>query len=180
MDATAHTKLPNERTVTITRVFDAPRELMFRLWTEPKHLAQWWGPKVFTNPVCEVDARPGGAILIHMRGPDGVTYPMTGTFHEVVAPERIVFTAVARDLQGNPLLEAFTTVTSEDQRGKTKLTVNARGVGIAPVAPQMLAGMEEGWSQSLEKLAALARVGGDIRPCIVTHRSLEHDSDTPI
>jgi uncharacterized protein YndB with AHSA1/START domain len=67
-----------EQELVLTRVFDAPRELVFKVWTDPKHLARWWGPRGFTNPVCELDLRPGGAILIHMRGPDGTVYPMTG------------------------------------------------------------------------------------------------------
>ena len=65
-----------KREVTITRIIDAPRELVFKAWTDPKHMAQWWGPRYFTNPICEMDVRPGGAILIHMRGPDGVIYPI--------------------------------------------------------------------------------------------------------
>ncbi|HYT14944.1 MAG TPA: SRPBCC domain-containing protein, partial [Burkholderiales bacterium] len=60
---------PNERTVVITRVFDAPRELVWRAWTDPRHMAQWWGPQGFTNPVCEMDVRPGGALRIVMRAP---------------------------------------------------------------------------------------------------------------
>lgn len=144
------------REIDITRVLDAPRDLAFRLWTEPRHMAQWWGPKDFTNPVCDMDARPGGAMRIVMRAPDGAEHPMTGLFHEVVAPERLVFTAVARDASGNPLLEALTRVTFADMGGKTKLTVHATGVGIAAAAPQMLDGMEEGWTQTVDRLAALA------------------------
>jgi uncharacterized protein YndB with AHSA1/START domain len=144
-----------KREITITRVFDAPRDLVFKAWTDPRQMAQWWGPQGFTNPVCELDVRRGGAIRIHMRGPDGVVYPMTGTFREIAAPERLVFTAVAEDQDGNPLLEALTTVTFEEQGGKTKLTVHASAVGLAPVAAQMLEGMQAGWTQSLERLQEL-------------------------
>ena len=77
--------------LTLTRVFDAPRERVWDAWTDPKLLAQWWGPQGFTSPVCEVDARPGGALLIHMSGM-GMLAPMTGIFKEVVKPERLVFT----------------------------------------------------------------------------------------
>ena len=80
------------RELVITRVFDAPLSFAFRVWTSPKHVAQWWGPHGFTNPVCELDARPGSAIRIHMCGPDGTVYPMTGVYQEVVEPERLVFT----------------------------------------------------------------------------------------
>lgn len=143
------------RELTITRIIDAPRALIFKMWTDPKHMAQWWGPRDFTNPVCELDARPDGAIRIHMRGPDGVVHPMTGTFREIVEPERLVFNAVAEDEAGNPLLEALTTITFAEHGGKTKLMVQASAVGIAPVAVQMLEGMEAGWTQSLERLAEL-------------------------
>jgi uncharacterized protein YndB with AHSA1/START domain len=154
MTATADTTLPSKRDLTITRVFDAPRSRVFEMWIDAKHMAQWWGPQGFTNPVCELDVRPGGAIRIHMRGPDGVVHPMTGTFREVAEPERLVFTAVAEDQAGKPLLEALTTVSFAGDRGKTKLTVQASAVGLAPVAPQMLAGMEAGWTQSLQRLGA--------------------------
>jgi uncharacterized protein YndB with AHSA1/START domain len=145
-----------KRELTITRIFDAPRERVFKAWMDPERMAQWWGPKDFTNPVCELESRPGGAIRIDMRAPDGTVHRMTGIFREIVEPALLVFTAVAEDQAGNPLLEALTTVTFAEQGGKTKLTVHATAVGRAPVAPQMLAGMETGWTQSLERLAAVA------------------------
>ena len=145
------------REVVLTRILDAPRALVFRMWTDPEHLARWWGPKGFTNPVCEVDARPGGGMTIVMRAPDGAEHAMTAVFHDVVAPERLAFTVVAIDQAGNRLLEAYTTVTFADHAaGKTQITVEARGVGFVAAAVQMLAGMEQGWSQSLDRLAALA------------------------
>jgi uncharacterized protein YndB with AHSA1/START domain len=67
-----------EREVVITRIYDAPRPLVFKAWIDPKHLKRWWGPGVFTNPVCEVDARVGGAWRIVMRSPDGIDYPCGG------------------------------------------------------------------------------------------------------
>ena len=143
------------REVILTRVFDAPPQLVWTAWTDPRHMAQWWGPKMFTNPVCELDLRPGGAITIHMRAPDGTVYPMTGTFREIVPPTRLVFTSVARDNDGNALLEGHNVITFEDVGGKTKVTVQSRAVGLVSFAPQMLAGMEAGWTQSLEKLAGL-------------------------
>lgn len=155
MTSTAQANPSAARELTITRILDAPRDLVFKAWTDPQHMAQWWGPKGFTNPVCDMDVRPGGKIRIHMRAPDGVVHPMTGVFNEFVPPERLVFTAVAEDMAGNPLLEALTTVTFAEHGGKTKLTVQASAVGLAPTAPQMLAGMEAGWNQSLDRLAAL-------------------------
>jgi uncharacterized protein YndB with AHSA1/START domain len=139
--------------LVITRVYDAPRELLFKLWTDPKHLVQWWGPRDFTNPVCEADARPGGAIRIHMQAPDGRIYPMTGTFDEVVAPERLVFTSGALADDGKPLFEVRTTVLFENDGGKTRLTLRATVIMQTDAAAPYLAGMNEGWSQSLDRLA---------------------------
>jgi uncharacterized protein YndB with AHSA1/START domain len=141
------------RELIITRVFDGPRELVFKAWTNPKDVAQWWGPRGFTNPVCEVDARPGGGIRIVMRAPDGADYPMTGVFREITEPERLVFTNAAVDEQGKPILEGLTTVTFAEHGGKTKLILQTSAVGLVADAARMLEGMEEGWSQSLDRLA---------------------------
>jgi uncharacterized protein YndB with AHSA1/START domain len=144
---------PAERTVVITRIFDAPRALVFKAWTDPAHVAQWWGPKDFTNPVCEMDVRPGGVLRIVMRAPDGAEYPMTGVFREIVPPERLVFTNLAIDRQGKVLLEGLTIVTFADHAGgKTKLTVESRAVARVDYATRMLEGMEAGWTQSIDRL----------------------------
>jgi len=137
----------------ITRVFDAPRELVFKAWTEAEHLKHWWGPKSFTNPVCEIDLQRGGTLRIDMRSPDGTVYPMTGVFQEIKAPERLVFTSVALDGAGASLFEILTTVSFEDQNGKTRLTMEARVLKTAADVSQYLDGMEEGWNQSLDGLA---------------------------
>ncbi|HSC48346.1 MAG TPA: SRPBCC domain-containing protein [Gammaproteobacteria bacterium] len=145
----------SEREIELVRVYDAPRELVFRAWTDPAQLARWWGPEHFTNPVCEVDARVGGELRIVMRAPDGNDYPMRGVFQEVVRPERLVFTNIAVDAEDRPIIEGLTTVTFAEQGGKTKLTLRTRGTAVKPVAIQYLQGMEMGWSQSLTKLATL-------------------------
>jgi len=149
-----------EKSIEITRFIAAPRTLVFEAFTDAKHLAQWWGPKGFTNPVCEIDARPGGAILIHMQAAEGFSHPMTGTVHEVVPHDRFVFTAVARDDAGAALLQSHTTVTFRDEGRGTRLTVKADAKGLVPIARLMLAGMQEGWTQSLEKLAEFAEREG--------------------
>ncbi len=146
-----------ERTVTFTRVLDAPRELVWRAWTDPAHLAQWFGPRGFTSSVPELDARVGGALRIVMHGPDGNHYPMKGVFRTVIAPERLVFSNIAIDNDGNHLLESETTVVLEALGAKTRLTLHSYAKGLVAIAPQMLAGMEAGWSQSLDKLGEVVR-----------------------
>jgi uncharacterized protein YndB with AHSA1/START domain len=138
--------------LVITRVFDAPRDLVFKAWTDPAHLARWWGPERFTNPRCELDLRPGGAIRIDMRSPDGTVYPMAGTFEEIVAPERLVFRSAALNEKGEALFEVLTTVTFAQEADKTKLTMRAHVTKTTAEAEQHLLGMEAGWTQSLQRL----------------------------
>ena len=158
MAAATQTKPLAERELTITRVFDAPRALVFKAWTDPKHVAEWWGPKGFTNPVCEFDARVGGKLRIHMRAPDGTIYPMKGEIRELVVPERLVFTSIAVDAAGRHLLEGLTTVTFADEGGKTKMTLHTKAVAVVEEAAAYLQGMDAGWTQSIDKLQAfLAR-----------------------
>lgn len=152
--ANKSTEQLENRELVITRTFDAPREIVFKMWTDPKHMAQWWGPHGFTNPVCELDVRPGGAIRIDMRDPDGTVYPMTGTFREIVRPERLVFTAEALDQNGAAVLEVMNTVTFEEKNGKTTLTLQAHVAKVAGEGVSYLEGMEAGWTQSLERLAS--------------------------
>ena len=142
-----------QREVVIKRTFDAPRELVFTAWTDSRHMAQWWGPRGFTNPVCEIEPRVGGAIRVVMRSPDGTDHAMKGVFREFVRPERLAFTNEAVDAEGNLLLEGYTIVSFVADGDKTKVTLQTRATGRVPLAPQMLSGMEEGWSQSFVKLA---------------------------
>lgn len=145
-----------EREITVTRVFAAPRALVFSMFTDAKHLAAWWGPHTWDNPVCETDPRPGGKIRIHMRGPDGTVHQIGGVYHEVVPHERIVFTTFVDIPEGNRVLEGRNTVCFEESGGRTKVILQAQAGGFVDFAANMLAGMEAGWSQSLDKLAGHA------------------------
>jgi uncharacterized protein YndB with AHSA1/START domain len=151
---------PMRRELTIKRTFAAPRALVFKAWTDPKRLAVWWGPRGFTNPVCEIDLRIGGAIYIVMRAPDGTDYPMRGVFREVVEPERLVFTNFPVDAHDQPLIDGLTTVTFVERNGKTEMTLHTRAIGLVPGAGYMITGMGEGWSQSIDRLADLLAEGG--------------------
>jgi uncharacterized protein YndB with AHSA1/START domain len=144
-----------ERTAVITRVFDAPRSMVFKAWTDQSQLQQWWGPKHFTNPVCEVDARVGGAWHIVMRDPQGNDYPCGGVYREIVEPERLVFTNDATDADGNVILQGLTKVTFVERDGKTTVTVDTTTSAMVPYAAAFLEGMEAGWTQSIDKLSTL-------------------------
>jgi uncharacterized protein YndB with AHSA1/START domain len=141
--------------LTITRLINAPRELVFKAWTDTEMLTKWWGPKGFTNPVCEADARPNGRIYIDMKAPDGTVYPMDGEFHEIIPPERVVFTSAALDKNNKRLFEVMNTVTLTEEDGKTKLTLHVKVGKIRSEGEQHLTGMNEGWSQSIERLINL-------------------------
>ena len=145
-------KVSAEKEMTITREFNAPREMVFKAWTDVNQLKKWWGPKGFTNPVCEIDAVPGGKILIHMQAPDGIVYPMEGELHEIIEPEKIIFTSIALDEKGNRLFEILNTITFADEDGKTKLTLHTAVSNIIPEAKPYLEGMNTGWNMSLDRL----------------------------
>ena len=157
-----------EPTLVITRIFDAPRELVFKVWTDPKHIVNWWGPGGFTAPVATVDLRVGGALHYCMRGPDGKDYWTKGYFHEIVVPEKIVCTMFFSDKDGNFCYptdygmgadfppEMLDTVSFAAQAGnKTKLTIRRS----TPLAISRRYMEDQGWNSSLDKVAAeLARV----------------------
>jgi uncharacterized protein YndB with AHSA1/START domain len=157
--------LPAALPLILTRTFNAPRALVWQAWTDPAHLAQWWGPHGFTNPRCEIDVRPGGAIHIDMRAPDGTVYPMPGTFQEVLAPARLSFTSGAQGKDGQLLFEFLTIVTFIEKKGRTTMTLDSRLTMSTPAAAPYLGGHKVGWSQSLERL--IKHVGQMAAPVVI-------------
>ncbi len=145
----------------ITRDFDAPRELVFRAWTEAGHLARWWGPRGFTNPACDWVAQPGKAIYVVMRAPNGTDYPMGGEFREITAPERLVFTSGALDEDGKLLFEFLHTVKFSERNGGTRLTIESRVIKTTPDAGKYIGGFDAGMTQSLERLAGHLEAKGE-------------------
>ncbi len=146
---------------TITRVFDAPRELVWKAWTDPKLLAQWWGPQGVTNPICEFDAVPNGAIHIVMEAGEemgdfkGTRWPMTGTIKEIEEPSRLVYSSInMTDAAGSPTFETLITVTFENDGEKTKMTFHVEVTLLADTPETQFAfgGMRAGWNQAIEKL----------------------------
>jgi uncharacterized protein YndB with AHSA1/START domain len=148
--AAGPTAAPKE--LSFTRVFAAPPALVFQAWSEARHLARWFAPRGFSVPVCEVDLRPGGTLHLVMRGPDGSDYPMRGVYHEVGPPARLVFTSTVLDGQGRSVLEVHNTVTFAPQGAGTRLTLHARVVAATEAAAFYLAGMEQGWRETLDRL----------------------------
>lgn len=146
--------------VVITRIFDAPRELVWQAWTEPEHLMRWWGPKDFTSPTCKIDLRVGGKYLYCMRSPEGQEFWSTGTYREIVPPERLVVTDSFADKDGNVVpasnyglgddfpLELQVTVILEEYQGKTKMTLRHVGLPLGQIREMT----EAGWNQSFDKL----------------------------
>jgi uncharacterized protein YndB with AHSA1/START domain len=150
--------IPQE--LTLVRTFNAPRDLVFKAWTDPVHLSEWWGPAGFTTTLKKWDAHAGGAILLDMHAPYGEVYPMGGGFVQVSPPEKLVFKSSPMDAAGKAIFEILNTVSFEDVGGKTRLTLHTRVLSKNPDADQYLKGQKEGWSQSLVRLEALVTRGG--------------------
>jgi uncharacterized protein YndB with AHSA1/START domain len=144
--------------LSLTRLIDAPRAKVFRCWTDPELLKQWFAPAPYTTPKAELDVRPGGANLIVMRGPDGQDMPNRGQYLEVVPDTRLVFTdAYVGDWQ--PSAKPFMTVilTFADEAGKTRYTARVRHWTAEDKAAHEAMGFEQGWGICADQLAALAK-----------------------
>jgi uncharacterized protein YndB with AHSA1/START domain len=161
--ATTKSNAPATGELTITRIFDAPRELVWKAWTEPERVKRWWGPRQYTTPHAEIDLRVGGKSLNCMRGPDGKDIWSTGVYKEIDPPSRLVCTDSFADEHGNVVpatyygmpempLEMLITLTLEEvEGGKTKMTLVHTGLP----AGEMREGANQGWGESLDKLAEL-------------------------
>ena len=150
--------------MVVTRIFDAPRELVWKAWTDPNYVMQWWGPKGWTAPVCKIDFRVGGRFLCCMRGPDGTEGWNGGEYFEIVMHEKIVYSMYFADADGNKidpaqygieheaLDDAHDVVTFEEfGDGQTKVTL----IGNESMESAKNSGQLEGWNQTLDKVAAV-------------------------
>ncbi len=145
-----------DRTIVITRVFDAPRELVFKAWIDTAHIGHWFGPDGFTITTHEMDVRPGGVWRFIMHGPDGVDYPNRVVYDEVVEPERLVYDH--DDDDGGTQAPFHVTVTFAEQAGKTELTMRSLFASAAErerVVEEF--GAIEGGKQTLGRLAEYLR-----------------------
>ncbi|MGL4612033.1 MAG: SRPBCC family protein [Trueperaceae bacterium] len=144
---------PAKQELVLERTFNAPRGLVFKVWTTPEHLAKWWGPQGFTTTVETLELKPGGNLLLTMHSADGFAIPTKGTFQEITQNEKLVFTTSSfEDEAGNAQLEVLNTVTLTEVNGKTKLTLHALVLKSTPAVAGSLAGMEMGWNSSLDRL----------------------------
>ena len=150
--------------LVITRTFNAPRELVWKAWTEPEQAKQWWGPKAFTAPFAKIDLRVGGKYLLAMRSPEGQDFWSTGTYEEIAPQERLVMTDSFADETGNIVpashygmspdwpLELTVTVTFEKAGNNTRMTL--KHSGIKNISDTDYSNMKQGWEESFDKLAA--------------------------
>jgi uncharacterized protein YndB with AHSA1/START domain len=143
---------PQERVLVITRVFEAPRALVFKMFTQPEHLARWWGPKGFTLPSCELDPRPGGVFRCTMRSPEGSEHRLSCVFREVVAPERLVYTWTWLDAEDKPGHETLVSITLEEAGAaageKTRFTMHQALFESESARDSH----NDGWSGGLDRL----------------------------
>jgi uncharacterized protein YndB with AHSA1/START domain len=131
--------------LVLTRIFDAPRELVFKVWADPKHVARWWGPNGFTTTIHEMEVRPGGPWRYSMRAPDGHNYPFNGEYVEVVALERLVFVGTIHEQHEH---KVWTEILFADVDNKTKITVHQ----IYSFESDATRGAPVGWNQQLDRL----------------------------
>jgi uncharacterized protein YndB with AHSA1/START domain len=144
--------LPSDREIVLTRLFDAPRHLVFEAWTQPEHVKRWWGCDGSSLSVCEIDLRPGGAWRFVMRMADGSDHPFKGIYREVVPPERLVY-CECYDVPSIGSPEWLTAVSFEEQDGKTKVISTVLHQSAEARNGHLQAGMEAGAIQTMERLA---------------------------
>jgi uncharacterized protein YndB with AHSA1/START domain len=152
----SETSPASDRELILTRLIDAPREAVFRAWTDPRLLTQWFAPLPWTTPAAELDVRPGGACLVVMRNPEGHEFPNRGVYLEVVPNERLVFTDAyteAWEPSGKPFMTVI--LTFEDEGGRTRYTARVRHWTIADREAHEKMGFHEGWGRCTDQLATL-------------------------
>lgn len=140
----------SDRTLVLTRVFQAPRARVFEAWTRPDLVAAWWGPEGYVTEHCEMDIRPGGSYRVSMRSPDGVVRWKRGVYREVSPPERIAFTFAWEDPGGVPGHETIVTVTLEDMGASTRLTLRQAVFETVGWCEDH----RRGWSSCLDRFAS--------------------------
>jgi uncharacterized protein YndB with AHSA1/START domain len=144
--------LPSDRAIVMERVFNAPRALVFKAYTDPDLIPKWWGPRKYTTTVDKLDVRVGGAWRFVQRDADGNVYAFNGEYREIAPPGRLSYTFEFEGLPGHVLLE---TVTFEEQGGQTKVTVTSLFESVEDRDGMLQSGMEQGANESQDRLAEL-------------------------
>ena len=155
MVASSHTlnvTTPSEREIVMTRTFDAPRELIWEALSKPEHMREWWGPRGFTMPICEMDFGPGGAYRFVQQGPDGAEYGFRGEYREIVPPERITWTF---EFEGMPGSISVDTMTLTEEDGQTTITTTSVFDSVEQRDGMLESGMETGAAETYDRLAEL-------------------------
>ena len=145
---------PSDREIHMTRVFDAPRDLVFEAHSSCEHMSHWWGPRKYEITDCEMDFRPGGAWRIVHRGPEGDIPAFRGEFREIVRPERIVWTFEWDGMPGHVSVETLTLV---EHDGKTTVTATSVFDSTEDRDGMLQSGMEEGAAETYDRLEELAQ-----------------------
>jgi uncharacterized protein YndB with AHSA1/START domain len=143
---------PGKQELVITRVFNAPREVVFKAYTDPKRIPQWWGPKRFTTTVKKMEVRPGGSWRFVQRDADGNEYAFHGVYHDILSPNLIVATFEFEGMPGHVQLE---TAVFDQIGDKTKLTARSVFQSVEDRDGELKAGMEEGVIETMDRLAEL-------------------------
>jgi uncharacterized protein YndB with AHSA1/START domain len=140
----------------ISRSIAAPVASIYKAWTDPSQLAKWWGPKGFTSPVCEISAKEEGVIRIEMTDEAGTIYPMRGIFHELMKNVCLVFSTYSHDDDRKRAgLVNHHTVDFAEEDGITTVSIKIRVVRASPKVSKAVAGLSEGWNESLDRLTML-------------------------
>jgi uncharacterized protein YndB with AHSA1/START domain len=145
----------NPDTIVMTRIIDAPRSRVFEAWTRAEHLGKWYAPKGFTISDCAADARPGGVFRMRWRAPWGGTFGIRGEYREVLPPVRLVIACTLEDEQRATTLDEIINVNFEASGSRTKLLINSTARASGANAPSMLAGLQKGWDQTVDRLGVL-------------------------
>jgi uncharacterized protein YndB with AHSA1/START domain len=154
MEKAEYTVEPGKQELTVTREFDAPRELVFKAFTDPGLFARWWGPRQYTNVMEKFEVKPGGMWRVVQKGQDGGEHAFRGVHHDVVAPERIVATFEYEGVPGHVLLQS---ITLEDKGGRTRLVAHQVFQSVGDRDGMVASGMKEGADDSYERLDDLLK-----------------------
>ena len=152
--------MKDQESILMTRIFDAPRSRVFEAWTRAEHLGHWFAPRNFAITDCESDPRPGGGFRMRWRAPWGGTFAIRGEYREVVPPVRLVIACTLEDEQRDSRLDEIIDVEFAVSGSRTRLLLNSTARGSGADKASMLAGLQKGWTQTVDRLGVLLEPRG--------------------